>query len=115
MQMRFLFITMLFLSLFGLQSMAQDEILKPVTVGEGTFIGISKPLKDIPPLTEAEYASMVVEAERKLLNPKLRTRYYPYEATALPKGPDAAWQKLMGQNKSAASDPLVNFQGQNSP
>ncbi|MBK6964641.1 MAG: T9SS type A sorting domain-containing protein [Bacteroidales bacterium] len=113
--MRFLFITMLFLSLFGLKSMAQDEILKPVTVGEGTFIGISKPLKDIPPLTEAEYASMVVEAERKLLNPKLRTRYYPYEATALPKGPDAAWQKLMGQNKSAASDPLVNFQGQNSP
>ncbi len=113
--MRSFFITLLFLSLAGFTSQAQDEILKPAAVGEGTFIGISKPLKDIPPLTEAEYAAMVVKAELKLLNPKLRLRNYPFAETALPKGPDAAWQKLMGQNRSAASDPLVNFQGQNSP
>jgi PKD repeat protein len=113
--MRFIYFALFFISLLSIKSQAQDEILKPTTVGEGTFIGISRPLIDIPPLTGAEYAIMVEKAEKKLLNPKLRTRFYPYAETALPKGPDAAWQKLMGQNKAAASEPLVNFQGQNSP
>ncbi len=113
--MKSFFITLFMLSLLFFSSNAQHTIQSPVFTGEGTFIGISKPLKDIPPITSEEYDIMVAKAELKLLNPKLRTRYYPNEANALPKGPDPAWQKVMGQNKSSASDPIVNFQAQNSP
>lgn len=113
--MRFIFITLFFLSLFSFKSQAQNDKLSPTTVGEGTLIGITKPLKDIPPVTEAEYAVMVEKADKKLLNPKLRLRYFPFEETALPKGADAVWQKSMGLYKGAASEPNLTFQGQNSP
>jgi len=103
------------LSLFNFNSQAQDEILKPITVGTGTFMGISQPLKDIPVLTGAEYDAMVAKAELKLLNPKLRTRTYPFAETALPKGNDPVWQKLMGKSSGVKSDPVANFNGQTSP
>jgi len=108
----------LFVLIFWLTAIsvkAQQGKISPETIGEGTLIGITKPLKDIPPVTAAEFEEMVAKAEEKLLNPKLRIRTFPYAETALPKGPDAVWQKYMGQNREALSDPIVNFQGQNSP
>ncbi len=113
--MRLYFTLLLCLCISAGIANAQDEVLHPFSVGEGTLTGISRPLKDIPPLTAEEFQAMVAKAEQKLLNPKLRTRFYPNEANAFPKGPDAAWQKVMGGNKAMASDPQVNFQGQNSP
>lgn len=92
----------------------QNEVQYPSTVGTGTFIGISKPLKDIPPISEEEMAIMKAKADLKLLNPKLRFREYPYAATALPKGPDPVWQKEH-PSRQAASDPTLIFNGQNSP
>lgn len=94
---------------------AQDSICSPVFTGEGTLLGITPPLRDLPPISEAEWNEMVAKANEKLLNPKLRTRTYPFAETALPKGPDAAWQKTQGGNRAALSDPIVNFQGQTSP
>lgn len=108
------FFALILLVLF-LSVEAQDSIVRPTTVGTGTLIGITPPLKDIPPITQAEFDGMVAKANEKLLNPKLRTRNYPFAETALPKGPDGVWQKTMGGNKAALSDPIVNFQGQTSP
>ena len=94
---------------------AQDSICSPVFTGEGTLLGITPPLRDLPPISEAEWNEMVAKANEKLLNPKLRTRTYPFAETALPKGPDAAWQRTQGGNRAALSDPIVNFQAQSSP
>ncbi|HAH56774.1 MAG: T9SS type A sorting domain-containing protein [Lentimicrobium sp.] len=94
---------------------AQQGPIEPHNLGEGQLLGISKPLKDIPPITEAEWALMTGKAEAKLLNPKLRLRYFPYESTALPKGEDAVWQKSQGNTRIPLEDPTVNFQGQTSP
>jgi len=105
----------LVLGIMTLTVQAQDKILSPSTVGTGTFIGISEPLKDIPELTADEMATLKAKAELKLLNPKLRYRSFPFAATALPKGPDAVWQNEPGNNRAAASDPNVIFEGQGSP
>ena len=114
MHMKHFFITIFFLSLFSFTSMAQSDVLSPTIVGTGTLIGISQPLKDIPAITTAEYEAMEAKAAQKLLNHKLRTREFPFAETALPKGSDNVWQKQMGKT-GVASDPVVNFQGQNSP
>lgn len=105
----------LILGIMTLTVQAQDKVLSPSTVGTGTFIGISEPLKDIPELTADEMATLKAKAELKLLNPKLRYRSFPFAATALPKGPDEVWQKEPGNNRAAASDPNVIFEGQGSP
>ena len=94
---------------------SQTGYLEPHTVGEGQLIGISQPLRDIPPITAAELDVMTEKANEKLLNPKLRLRYFPYEATAMPKGEDRVWQKRHGNTRAPLEDPTVNFQGQSSP
>ncbi|GAB1405290.1 hypothetical protein MASR1M74_24700 [Lentimicrobium sp.] len=58
---------------------------------------------------------MQEKADAKLLNPKLRLRYFPYEATALPKGEDVVWQKGHGNTRIPQADPTINFQAQSSP
>ena len=50
----------------------------------------------------------------KKRNEELRIREYPYAETALPKGPDEAWQKMMGTYEGTKA-PIVNFDGQTSP
>ncbi|MGE5318260.1 MAG: BACON domain-containing protein [Chloroflexota bacterium] len=92
----------------------QNEVQYPTVVGTGTFLGISRPLRDIPEITPEEMAVMKEKADLKVLNPKLRFREYPYEATALPKGPDPVWQKEQG-SRQVASTPNVVFNAQSSP
>ncbi len=99
----------------AVMSVAQDSITKPVYTATGTLLGISAPLRDIPAMSQAEFDEMVAKANEKLLNPKLRTREYPYAATAQPKGPDGVWQRTLGNNRSALSEPILNFQAQTSP
>ena len=50
---------------------------------------------------------------KKERNEELKERLYPYAATALPKGPDPAWQKAMGQITQTKGI-LQNFNGQSS-
>jgi hypothetical protein len=97
-----------------LQSFAQDGPVKPSLIGTGVFLGETQPLRDLPVLTDEEWQMMVEKAERKMLNPKIRYREYPYAATALPKGPDQAWQKQMGANRENHA-PIQNFDGTDSP
>jgi len=92
----------------------QNEVQYPTTVGTGTFWGVSRPLKDIPPLTAAEMAELKAKAEYKILNPKLRNREYPYAATAQPKGPDPVWQREHSSRQTASAPDLI-FNGQSSP
>lgn len=93
---------------------AQDKSAVPTLIGTGVYTGETLPLKDLPAITPAEYQIMQEKADQKLLNKKLRLRSYPFSETALPKGPDAVWQKTMGVNGSQKA-PLVNFDGQTSP
>ncbi len=103
------------LSFIFLNGKGQDQKIYAEGTGTGTLIGISEPLKDLPVITDEEFAAMEAKAFEKILNPKLRTREFPYAATALPKGPDGVWQKEHGSNRAAATEPVVNFTGLTSP
>ena len=89
MNLKPLLITLLLIST-GIILRAQDMPVKPSHIGSGVFLGETPPLRDLPLLTAEEYNAMVAKAEYKVLNRKLKNRYYPYEATALPKGPSTA-------------------------
>jgi len=109
-----LLITLVSLNLNYAIAQAQDTIVHPSLTGFGLFMGETAPLREIPPMTAYEQRIMAEKAIRKINNPKLRTRSYPFTETALPNGPDAAWQKGMGTN-GIPKAPLVNFTGQSSP
>ncbi len=114
MNLRSVFIAALF-GVFAISLQAQDHApVHPSVIGQGTFIGVSMPLRDIPPLTEAEIQAIKEKADSKAFNKKLRNREYPFAATAFPKGPDEAWQKTMGTTGTGKA-PIVNFDAQTSP
>ncbi len=105
--------TLFFCISFGaIQS--QDIPVNPTEIVTGTYYGISRPLRDIPPMSRQEYLSIEKKAEEKQFNESLKYRNYPFESTALPKGNDPAWQNFMGDSKAFRS-PIVNFNGANSP
>ncbi len=97
----------------ALPSKAQDKPVSPSLIGVGQYHGLSTPLQDIPALTAEEYEKMEIDAA-KPRNEEIRERSYPFEATALPKGDDQAWQRSMG-NAQPPKAPLVSFDGQSSP
>jgi PKD repeat protein len=92
---------------------AQQIPIHPTEYGSGIFLGETQPLRDIPQISPEEMAIMKAKADAKLLNKKLRVRDYPYADIALPKGPDAAWQKTMG--KAPMLEAPSVFEGQTSP
>lgn len=100
------------LIVFSLQ--AKDIPVHPSRITRGTFWGVSRPLRDIPPMTAEEYRQMEIKARTRNLNKDLGTRLYPFQSTALPKGSDPLWQKQMGTN-DFSQGPTVNFEGQTSP
>ncbi|MBP6870422.1 MAG: PKD domain-containing protein [Bacteroidales bacterium] len=106
-------LTALSFSLFTFPSVAQDEPVSPGLIITGVYHGETPPLRDLPVLTEADWQAMEEEAAQKMLNPKLRTRSYPYAATALPKGPDPVWQQEMPAIRETVTT-LANFEGQQS-
>jgi PKD repeat protein len=93
---------------------AQDESISPSIIITGKYLGETPPLRNLPTLTDADWQLMVEKAERKILNPKLHTRSYPFAETALPKGPDPVWQREMAASRDTRA-PIVNFNGQDSP
>jgi len=90
---------------------AQNLPVSPSETGFGTYLGETKPLRDIPELTPAEIQFLKEKAEGKQLNKKLRFRDYPFADIALPKGPDAAWQSTMGKAANGKA-PIINVEGQ---
>ncbi len=93
---------------------AQDVPISPSLTGVGVYHGESAPLRDLPAMSAVEFQELVAKGEKKILNQKIRERSYPYAATALPQGPDALWQKAMGQTPLPKA-PILNFSGQTSP
>jgi len=93
---------------------AQDAPVYPTMIGKGVFLGETPPLRDLPALSPEEYQAMVMKAQKKLLNQKLKFRSYPFKSIALPNGPDPAWQKTMG-TADVSRGPMVNFGGQSTP
>ena len=108
-----------FLSAWGIlyltaPTYSQDKPISPSLIITGEYHGETPPLRDLPTLTDADWQLMTEKAERKMLNPKLQNRSYPYAETALPKGPDPVWQREMGASRESRA-PIVNFEGQSSP
>ncbi|MCX6246584.1 MAG: BACON domain-containing carbohydrate-binding protein [Bacteroidetes bacterium] len=108
------FLLSFILSLCVIFLKGQDVAVHPAYINTGTFLGVSKPLRDLPVMTKKDWRAMARYAEKHELNEGLGHRSYPFAATALPKGEDPLWQKYMGKVKGS-NGPLVNFEGQSSP
>jgi len=114
MNSRFLLLAV-FLGLFLFAAKAQNVAIHPTTVRHGNLYGITPPLRDLPVMTAADYQEMERRAKSDPdRNEKLQKRSFPHAATALPIGPDPAWQHTMGSTGDPKA-PLVNFDGQTSP
>lgn len=109
---KLLFTAVLFF--YVLSTQAQNIAVHPTEVITGTYWGLSKPLRDIPAMTAAEFHQLELKGLTRTLNKDLKNRVFPFAATALPKGPDPAWQDFMGSTVGN-SGPIVNFDGQTSP
>jgi hypothetical protein len=92
---------------------AQSIPATPGIITTGTYLGLSKPLRELPVMSASDWKAMAKRA-RKELNEGLQKRSYPYAATALPKGNDTVYQKIMGRHHNLAGQ-IVNFDGQTSP
>ncbi len=90
---------------------AQNIQVAPSENGTGVYLGKTRPLRDIPELTNEDKRLLKSKAESKQFNGELSVRQYPFASTALPKGSDAVWQNTLG---TAAPDraPERNFEGQ---
>lgn len=107
-----LFTTVLSFLMLALQ--AQDLPVRPTEIITGTYLGLSKPLRDMPTMTADEFHQLELKGLTRTLNKDLKNRVFPYAATALPKGADPAWQDFMGATIGNKT-PILNFDGQNSP
>jgi len=95
----------------GKNSFTPTVPVHPSFISTGKFLGVSQPLRDIPPLTSDELKALKLKYSESLINEEDKERSYPFAETALPKGEDGAWQKEMGTQKLFRS-PLLNFEGQ---
>ena len=102
------------LTLLSFPVFSQSQVVHPSFISTGTFLGVTPPLRDLPRMTDAEWAAMKKKAKREELNEDLNTRSYPYAANALPNGPDPVWQKQIGHARETHA-PEVEFPGQSSP
>lgn len=92
---------------------AGDQPIHPNTIRTGNYYGLSRPLRDLPRLTDAESQALDEKAKAKPTH-NWPIREYLYEATALPKGPDPVWQNFNGEDRGFETDALEeNFEGLN--
>jgi hypothetical protein len=110
---RKLLVTAIF-SLLLLAVRAQNMPIRPTEVITGTYLGLSKPLRDLPAMTAEEFHQLELKGLKRTLNKDLKNRFFPFSETALPKGADPAWQNFMGSTLGNKT-PVVNFDGQTSP
>jgi len=105
---------LIFLNLPSPLVFSQQESIIPSITGTGSYLGETPPLRDLPAISPAEWQAMEERSVQKMLNPKIRTRSFPYQETALPRGPDPVWQQQEGGSRESR-EPLTNFTGQTSP
>jgi len=83
--------------------MAYGQELVP-TVLSPDYFDVSIPLRDIP-------VEPTFKKDTLVRNPMMRIRNHPFAETALPKGPDEAWQQEMGTQGDERGAPTINFEG----
>ncbi len=108
---------LLFTAVFSLVMLviqAQNVPIHPSDIVTGTYHGLSKPLRDIPPMSAEEFHKLELIGLTRTLNKDLKNRIFPFAATALPRGADPAWQDFMGST-IGNKGPVMNFDGQTSP
>ena len=88
---------------------AQSIPASPSDISTGKYWGLSKPLRDLPVMSAADWKAMAKKAKKEL-NEGLQKRSYPYAATALPRGEDPAWQKFMGTTMASKPWPSTSTQ-----
>ena len=89
------------------------SVVYPSKVGFGTYLGESRPLRDIPPISPEELFRLKKDFKQDFLNPTLKYRSYPNADAALLKGEDPVLQKQMG-SLSFDQSQQVSFEGQSS-
>jgi hypothetical protein len=89
---------------------AQDQPVHPNKIKNGTYLGLSLPLRDLPKITMAEIKEMELRYKENPLN-EWPAPTYPFKATAQPQGNDPIWQAAMG-NMSNLAATVINFAGQ---
>ena len=113
---RLIFFALIFIILpFTFHALAQDIPAKPTLLKTGTFIGVSKPLRDIPPMSKEDFLQLQAKAQRRAKNTPFQPPVYPFAATSLPKGPDAVWQQTNGTREGTPRAPIQYWEGQSSP
>ncbi|MBU2652220.1 MAG: hypothetical protein KKA81_14925, partial [Bacteroidetes bacterium] len=105
----FTFITIL-MSVFSIN--AQDITVSPTAISTAVYHDVIGPLRDFPVMTPEQMEAIKQDALVKR-NKELKDRDYPFAETALPKGPDPAWQQEMGTVR-AIDGIIQNFSGQSS-
>ena len=110
-----LFALVVFFFIFSNEISSQDIPVQPKMVKTGNFLGISRPLRDIPAMSKEDYSLMVEKAKKRGKNTPWDKPTYPFASTALPKGDDPVWQKSNGTKSGSSLAPLLNFEGQTSP
>ena len=98
--------------LWTLQLNAQEGPIQTDGVTRADYHDVIGPIRNFPPMTEAEFREHEKYAKTER-NEELKNRLYPFAASALPKGPDAAWQQQQG--KSGSRETVLNFAGLTSP
>jgi len=104
----FAFILLLTAAFWSGKTTAQ-EVVSPQVIKKPAYYDLSVPLRDIPP--DKVLNERIGEKRNRVYIPGVKEKPYPYKATALPKGPDAVWQKEHPSSK-AAMNVLQNFAGQ---
>ncbi|MBK9290167.1 MAG: T9SS type A sorting domain-containing protein [Bacteroidetes bacterium] len=106
---------LLFTSLLPLNE-ANGQIIddEPLVI-TGKYHGLSRPLRELPQLTEEEFNALVEKGKNRLRSQSWvpKQRLYPFAETALPKDGDPIRQTEMG---TVTNRPVfLNFDGQTSP
>jgi len=114
MKFKAIYLTGILLTFFQAEILAQEKAISPSLIITGQYHGLTPPLRDLPKVTDNEWQLMVNKAKRKMLNPKIRYRTYPFSESALPKGPDPVWQRQMPTG-GGTRELIVNFDGSDSP
>ncbi len=95
-------------------TMAFGQAASPALVITSGYVRETVPAREMPRITSEEWDLLVAHGEKKILNPKIRTRSFPYAETALPAGSDPVWQRQGGAGGGNRT-PIMSFNGQTSP
>ncbi len=101
----------IFLVLGAFNLNAQDEVQSPAMFGTAIAHTVIGPVSALPALTPEEIALQEVEEAKKIRNPDLQFRNYPYWEENQLKRPDPGLQSEMGTNKGFTGI-IQNWSGQ---